>query len=60
MRPRAFAIRPRCVIKARAAADMLGATPMDRPEDVEANPVTGRIYMACTRNEQRTISSQDA
>jgi uncharacterized protein len=46
------------LIKARAASSVLGATPMDRTEDVEANPATGRIYVACTRNEQRSAAAR--
>ncbi len=42
------------LIQARAAADAVGATMMDRPEDVEPHPHTGKVYIVCTRNESRT------
>lgn len=46
-------------VMTRAAADVLGATPLDRPEDIALDR-RGRVFVACTRNPRRTVKGERA
>jgi hypothetical protein len=46
--------RAEIFIETRLVASRLGATPMDRPEDIEVIASTGRVYVALTSEPQRT------
>ncbi len=41
------------LIRTREAAKIVGATPLDRPEDIEIHPVSGDVIVALTNNLSR-------
>ena len=42
----------------RFAGDKAGATKMDRPEDCEAHPTTGKVYAIMTNNDERGLPGE--
>lgn len=48
------------ILNTAGAADLLGATPMDRPEWGAVDPIDGAVYMTLTNNTQRTTETNAA
>jgi hypothetical protein len=47
------------VIEARRAADLMGATKMDRPEGTEVNPKSHKVHVMLTNNSRRKSDQVD-
>jgi len=41
------------LIRAREASKLLGATALNRPEDIEIDPITGHIFVSLTNNKSK-------
>ncbi len=48
------------LVNTRTAADLVGATPMDRPEWGTVDPQTRAVYFTLTNNSQRSADETDA
>jgi len=48
-----FASLAQIILSTVSAADLVGATPMDRPEWCAVDPITGSVYLTLTNNTKR-------
>lgn len=55
-----FASQAEVCIKARQAADRLGATMMDRPEWLAVHPKSQQVYVTLTNNSRRGVGTESA
>ncbi|WP_227370588.1 PhoX family protein [Halomonas sp. M20] len=51
---------PEIILNTARAADLVGATPMDRPEWGNVDPASGDVYMTLTNNDKREIDQLSA
>ena len=54
-----FADVAEIILNTCGAADLVGATPMDRPEWIAVDPLTGDVYGTMTNNTRRTGDAED-
>nr|WP_299241576.1 PhoX family phosphatase [uncultured Halomonas sp.] len=51
---------PEIILNTARAADLVGATPMDRPEWGNVDPANGDVYMTLTNNDEREVDQLNA